>query len=433
MTTNMNDDVFDDIWMDGWSIPEDDPFALPSSTIGEPSYEDGCGRSDSGTDAADFPGNVETFQRSTHLFPPQFFANPQYSASLDNNLNVDPASLTLNSQPLVPAFEDFGSPIEVRSQQFSAAQPSTNVGVDFTSVSWPHDSQVSCFAPEESDYFDRLIKGTEVDFSSTSVEHEIQHLISDFGNLDHTDFQVPRSPSTTQPTAKAHADFQHLTLSLENPFIKAAVPLQDAAPAEINREFDHSNSFGWCNGVDVVPPLNQGVSWSINSNAPPTATNFESDFFDDLQLLNPFPENNDKNHSIDLLVEKKPSWVGSLDLSHGSVGEMGIENGNLNPQSPMNVKNLPVDLRIPTVAAFPFPVHSHPPTISSHHQNSFSTQAPMSLDAVGSQFLLNPTGCVGAFDTSSQNASQSWNDFCTHSHTLPVNRGPDKFDYRIGR
>ena len=222
---------------------------------------------------------------------------------------------------------------------------------------------------------------------------------------------------------RAHADFQHLALSLENPFINAAVPLQDVTPAEINRKFSHSNSFGLCNRVDVVPPLNQGVSWSINSNAPPSKTNFEFDFFDDLQLFNLFPENNDKTHSMDLLVEKKPSWDGSLDLSHGSVGEMDID-GNLNPQSPMNVKNLPVDLGIPTVAAFPFPVHSHPPTISSHHQNSFSTQAPMSLDAVGSQFLLNPTGCVGAFDTSSQNASQSWNDFCTHSHTLPVNRGP---------
>ena len=417
MTTNINDDVFDDIWMDGCSILEDDPFALPSSTISEPPYEDGRGHSDSGTDAAaDFPGNVETFQCSNLLFPPQIFSNPQYSASLDNNSNIDPASLILNNQPLIPAFE-------VCSQEFSAAQPTTNVGINFTSVSC---NQVSRFATEESDSFDLLIKGTEVDLSSTLVEHERQPFISDFGNLNCNDFQVPRSASTTQPTTKAHADFQYLASSLENPFIKVAVPFQDVAPAEINREFGHSNSFGLCNGVDVVPPLNQGVSWSINSNVPPTATNFESDFFDYLQLLNPVPENNDKNASIDLLIEKKPSWDGSLDLSHGSVGEMGIENGNLNPQSPMNVKNLPVGLppEFPEVAAFPFPVQPHLPTISSHHHNSFSTQVPISLDAVGSQFLLNPTGCVGAFNTSSQNASRSWNDFCTHSHTLPVNRGP---------
>src|SRR5215471_12172808 len=108
MTTNTNDDVFHDIWMDGWRVPKEDPFALRSSSTGDqPFHEDG-----SITDS-DFPGDGDISQRSAPDFP-QLFTKPQHSIPPDNNVNIDLAPWTLNKGSLLSGFEDF-SPIETRS------------------------------------------------------------------------------------------------------------------------------------------------------------------------------------------------------------------------------------------------------------------------------------------------------------------------------
>ena len=424
MTDSMSDDIFGEMLMDEWDLEVDDPLTLaPSATELSQPDKSTCRRGDNITDTgAGLPGfdNFKLFKFS-HL-P----SSPLFSSQ---SADIDPFSLPIDDQSIVLGFEDYG-PIEVTCQQFSAAQTTTNVGTDFTSVHWPNDNRV---APGESDPFDRLITGAEAEFRSTSNKHDKAPFISHFGNFDRFYFQAPQSSPRTHPTRDADADFQHLSLGLENSFIEVPVCLRDVAPAEINQEFGQLSPFSLYNGVTVVNTLNKDISSNINSDAPPTKKDLEPDFFDNLQLLDPFPEDNSQNHPMDVLVEKKPlqdSWHDQLhipDLFARNDREMDNGQDPLDAQIPMNVDSLPLEVGISEVRSLPFPVHSSPATFVSHKQNSFNAQASMSFDIAGSTclpFPRNSTGLFSDFDDSSRDVSHNSKDFWIPFNSLPVTGGP---------
>jgi hypothetical protein len=217
-----------------------------------------------------------------------------------------------------------------------------------------------------------------------------QHLISDFRDLDPFDFP-PLPHSTTQPTTSAHVDLNQALSSLPTPLVEVPLSLPNPPHDAMIWKYSHSNSFGLYNGINVVPALKRGASLNINSDAPPIKTN-------------PIP-----------------------NLFPGNDQEMGVGQGSLNAQIPMNVDSLPLEVGISEVRSLPFPVHSSPATFVSHQQSSFDAQAPMSFDIVGSTDLPFPrssTGLFGGFDSSSQHVSQNSKDFWIPFNSVPVTDRP---------